>query len=143
MPPFYQNTYGLLSAEVKRAGQPEGLVAPKCHAARCVTTAINFGGPVEWVSRADKSAKAFDGVGTIAGFAVRRLNRLVGAGIAIGDDFDIAYEGLMWVTSTAVLTVGAAYPGVVNSEVLEVSTDGAQNLARVQFNMPAYGPALV
>lgn len=138
---FYQTSYGRLKDEVKRAGQPEGLEAPLCHAARA-TTAIGFGEAVEWVSRSAKTAKAFDGTGTIAGFAVRKLSAVAGTGHSVGDDFDIAFRGCMWVLAGSVLTVGAAYPGIANSEVLEVATDGAQNLARVQFNCPAYGPAL-
>lgn len=140
MPP-YQTSYGNLSAMAPKPGTPNG-EPPRCMFA-IATGAIAFGDPVEWVSESAKTAKAFDGAGTICGFAMARKGLVTGAGIVADDEFDIAYEGLVWVKAGSALTVGAAYPGCVNGSVVrEVAVDGAQNLALVQLNMPARGPAL-
>lgn len=137
----YQTTYGYQSDEAPRAGLPDSVNPPKVMPGRA-TTQIDFGDALEWVSEAAKTVKKFDGTGTICGFAVRDTSRVAGVGYSIGDAVSIAYEGLMWVNAGSVLTVGAVFAGVANSVVRKVATSGAQNLALVQFNMPARGPAL-
>lgn len=122
-------------------GAPHGSLA-ECETAFS-TTAIPFGEALEYVSASAKTAKIFDGTGTIIGFAVKE-NRQISqtGGYAANEPMSVLKRGRMWVKAGAVLTVGAAYPGVANSEVKAVSTIGAQNIALVDVNIPALGPAL-
>lgn len=126
--------------QAARAGQVDS--ADSRSMVGAATAAIDFGDPLEWVSETAKTVKQFDGTGTICGFAGRDMSRTTTTGYVAYDAVTIVYEGLMWIKTAGALTVGAAVAGVANSVVRKVAVEGAQNLALVQLNMPARGPAL-
>jgi hypothetical protein len=136
-----QTSYGKMSDLSPIPGQPDAGYPVEADTGYA-TAGISFGAPLERVSIADRTVKTFDGTGTIIGFALKEQRLVSGAGYAALDPVSIARKGRMWVLADAALTPGAAYPGVAQSVVHKVAVIGAQNVAYVDFNLPAEGPAL-